>query len=98
MALREKLDQASEWEIIPQVELTLPEYDLQRISIKHPNSDILITNVQSLQKLCKHQNQCFPKMHKDYFTLLGIREHVVRGKIWCFYKLYLSSIDRNMLI
>lgn len=64
MALSGERDQASEWEIIPQVELKLPEYDLQRISKKHPVGNILITNVQSFQRLCKHQNQYFQKMSK----------------------------------
>lgn len=92
------LDQASEWEIIPQVELKLSAYDLQRISEKHPVGSILITNVQSFQRLCKHQKQYFPKMKKDDFTLLGIKEHVVRGKIWGGYELHLSSINLNMSI
>lgn len=98
MALREEMDQASERNIIPQVELKLSEYDLQRISKKHPTGNILITNVQSFQRLCKHQNQYFPKTYKDNFTLLGTKKHVVRGKIWWFYELYLSSINPNMLI
>jgi len=81
MALRGEQDQANEWEIIPQGELTLPEYDLQSISKKQPTFNILISNDQSFQRLCKYQNQYFPQMHKDNFTLLGVKEHVVRQKI-----------------
>lgn len=98
MAHGGELDQASEWEIILQAELKLSKYDLQRISKKLSTSNTLITNVQSFQRHCKHQNQYFPKMHKDNFTLLGIKEHVVRGKIWWLYELYISSINPNVLI
>lgn len=54
MALRGEQDQDSEWQIIPQEELKQSEYNLQRISKKHSTSNILITDVQRFQRLCKH--------------------------------------------
>lgn len=80
MALRGEQDQDSEWQIIPQEELKQSEYDLQRISKKHSTSNILITNVQFPEAL-QTLKPIFPKAHKDNFTPLRIKEHVVRGKI-----------------
>lgn len=80
------------------MELKLSEYDLQSISKNHPDSNILTTNVQSFQRLFKHLNQHFLKIHKDYFTPLGIKANEVRVKIWWLYELHFSSTNFNQLI